>query len=189
MTRTTVLSVAIAVLLSVSSSSAQVFTLALPEEPVEFPAGASEVVGIFGDSVGNTLYVVRYMDSLSSRQTVYDLWIMVRPNGKIVATRRFLQQSGYPIQIVSFSANRILAQVDESNGVVIRAFAPRGGEFVSLGTVLNMEVDDAIGEFGALLTESTQKPPRHLIDTVVRRGNKVVLIRRFNRSLLRLVPD
>lgn len=172
-----------------SSSLVQVFTLVLPEEPVDFPAGASEVVGTFGDLVGKTLYVVRHMDSLSSRHTVYDLWIMVRPNGRIIASTRFLQQSGYPIQIVSFSANRILAQVDESNGVGIRVFSPRGGEFVSLGTVLNMEVDDATGEFGAPLTETTQKPPRHLIDTVVRRDSKVVLIRRFNKSSLGLVPD
>jgi hypothetical protein len=187
--KTAVLSLTFAFLLGVIPSVAQVFTLELPDEPVDLPAGASEVVAIFGDSAGRTLYVVRYMDSLLNRQTVYDLWIMVRPNGRVIATRRFLQESGYPIQIVSFSAERILAQVDESNGVVIRAFSPRNGDFVSPGTVLNMEVDNANGEFGALLTESNQRPPRHLIDTVVRRDNKVVRIQRFNRSLLRLTPD
>lgn len=177
-----------ALLISLSPSVAQVFTVVLPAEPVGPITAANEVVGTFGDPAGNTLYVIRYTDASVPPQTVYDLWLMVRPNGTIAATRRFFSGSDFPIRVVSFSANRVLAQVDESNGVVIRAFAPRQGDFVSLGTVLNMEVDGALGESGDLLTASNQKPPQRFIDAVVRRGAKIFLIRRFNAASLKLSP-
>ena len=175
-----------ALLLTLSPSFAQVFTVVLPAEPVGPVTDANEIVGTFGDSAGNTLYVVRYSNTLTP---VYDLWLLVRANGTIVATRTFSTSgSGYPLRIVSFSLSRILAQVDESNGVVIRAFTPSQGTFVSPGTMLNMAVDNNNGEIGDLLTESNQKPPSKFVDAVVRRGSKVTIIRRFNTASLRLTP-
>jgi hypothetical protein len=55
---------------------------------------------------------------------------LVFAKGTVLASKFFQNfGSGTVIKIVSFTRQRLLAQVDEGNGVVIRAFRPEGGDY------------------------------------------------------------
>lgn len=127
-------------LTGLTSLQAQVFVVPLPPEPV--PTGpvsrplsdASELVETFGDPAGNTLYIIRYTNSDSASpgpgQNPYDLWLLVSARGTVLASRFFQNLgSGTVTKVVSFSRQRIVAQVDGANGVALEAFRPQGGDF------------------------------------------------------------
>jgi|GEM_PF-3118946 len=196
--KTKFLPAALCLLLATTASSfSQVFIVSLPPEPV--PPGpstgpltdSSELVEVFGDPAGNTLFIIRYLNSagLGFAANPYDLWFLVSSKGDILASKFFQNQgSGKVIDIVSFSRQRVLAQVDEGNGVVIEAFRPEGGEFVSEGIVLEEDLDGAA--FGAEVESySVQKPQRKFLDVGFKGGgNKIFQIRRFDITKLKPVP-
>lgn len=163
------------------SSFSQVFIVPLPPEPVGPTTDSSELIETLGDPAGNTLYVVRYTNSVAPGlgQNPYDLWLLVSAKGTVLASKFFDNTgSGTVMGIVSFSLQRILAQVDEGNGVVIEAFRPESGEFVSEGFVLNEDIGGAAS--GAdVESYSLQKPPRKFLDVGFKSNNKVFQIRRY----------
>ena len=195
--KTKFLPAALGLLLATSISSfSQVFVVPLPPEPV--PPGpstgpltdASELIETFGDPAGNTLFVVKYTNSAGSGFTAnpYDLWLLVSAKGTVLASKFFQNfGSGTVIKIVSFTRQRILAQVDDGNGVVIEAFRPEGGDFVSEGIVLE---DDVQGSASGADVESysVQKPPRKFLDVGFKFGNKVFQIRRYDTTKLKPAP-
>ena len=178
-------------LVTLTSSFAQVFSIPLlTPEPVGSPTDASELIETFGDPAGNTLYVVKYTNSAGSGFTAnpYDLWLLVSSKGTVLASKFFQNfGSGTVIKIVSFTRQRILAQVDEGNGVVIQAFRPEGSDFVSEGIVLE---DDVQGSASGVDVESSsvQKPPRKFLDVGFKSGNKVFQIRRYDITKLKPIP-
>ena len=183
-------------LVTLTSSFAQVFIVRLPTEPLPVVPStgpltdASELIDALGDPAGNTLYVIRYTANTGSglAQSPYDLWLLVSAKGVVQASKFFQNLvSGQVIKIVSFSRQRILAQVDESNGVAIEAFRPEGGDFVSEGIVLE---DDVQGSASGADVESSsvQKPPRKFLDVGFKSGNKVFQIRRYDITKLKPIP-
>jgi len=178
------------------SSFSQVFVVPLPPEPV--PPGpstgpltdASELIETFGDPAGNTLYVVKYTNSAGAGSSAnpYDLWLLVSSKGAVLANKFFENSgSGTVIKIVSFTRQRILAQVDEGNGIVIEAFRPEGGDFVSEGIVLE---DDVEGSASGADVESysVQKPPRKFLDVGFKSGSKIFQIHRYDITKLKPSP-
>ena len=75
----------------------------------------------------------------------------------------------------------------DGNGVVIEAFRPEGGDFVSEGIVLE---DDVQGSASGTDVESysVQKPPRKFLDVGFKSGNKVFQIRRYDTTKLKPAP-
>ena len=176
-------------------SSAQIFDIVLPPEPVaagpstEPLSDASEVVATFGDAAGNTLFVIKYTKN-NGQDHPYDLWIMVDGRGRRLAEKFFFpRESDYPAEVLKFSRKRILARVDSGNGVFIDAFRPDGVEFVREGSMLANEAGFEGGEAYSLLSYTAQKPPRRFFDAVLKRGDKVARIRRFNANQLQLTPQ
>lgn len=180
------------------SSFAQVFVVPLPPEPVPpgpstVPAAdASELIETVGDPAGNTLYVIRYTNSTAAvsglPENPYDLWVLVSAKGQVVAQRFFDNfGSGTIMRIISFSRQRVLAQVDNGSGIVIEAFRPEGRDFVSEGFVLREDIGGAASD-ADVKAHSLQKPPRKFLDVGFKSGRKVFQIRRFDVTKLKPVP-
>lgn len=190
--KTKFLPAALGLLLAMTISSfAQVFSVPLrTPEPAGSPTDASELIETFGDPAGNTLYIVRYTNSAGAgfNANPYDLWMLVSSKGIPLASKFFQNSgSGTVIKIVSFTRQRILAQVDEGNGVVIEAFRPEGGDFVSEGIVLEDDVQ-GLASGADVESYSVQKPPRKFLDVGFKSGNKVFQIRRYDITKLKPAP-
>jgi hypothetical protein len=148
------------------------------------------LIETFGDPAGNTLFVVKYTNSAGSGFTAnpHDLWLLVSAKGTVLASKFFDNTgTGTLIGIVSFSLRRVLAQVDDSNGIAIKAFRPSGGQFVSDGFVLKEDIGGAAA--GAdVESYSVQKPPRKFLDVGFKSGNKVFQISRYDTTKLKPAP-
>lgn len=173
------------------SSFSQVFIVPLPPEPVGPTTDSSELIETLGDPAGNTLYVIRYRNSLAAglvSENPYDLLLLVSAKGTVLASKFFDNTgTGTLMGIVSFSRQQILAQVDESSGVAIESFRPEGGELVSEGIVLEENVG---GTASGAEVESyaVQKPPRKFLDVGFKSGGKVFQIRRYDIGRLNPIP-
>jgi len=178
-------------LVTLTSSFAQVFIVPLPPEPAGSTTDGSELIETLGDPAGNTLYVIRYSNSLAAGQVTanpYDLLLLVSAKGTVLASK-FFDNTGTRtlIGIVSFSLRRVLAQVDESGGIAIEAFRPAGGNFVSEGFVLEDDVQ-GLASGADVESYSVQKPPRKFLDVGFKTGNKVFQIRRYDITKLKPIP-
>lgn len=186
-------------LITLAPSFAQeVFVIPLPPEPVPLVPStspvtdASELIETVGDPAGNTLYVIRYTNSTSAVSGLldnpYDLLLLVSAKGDVVAQRFFDNSgSGRFIRIISFTRQRILAEVDQGNGIEVEAFRPEAGDFVSEGFVLREDIGGAASD-ADVKAHSVQKPPRKFLDVGFKSNGKVFQIRRFDVTKLKPVP-
>jgi len=170
------------------SSFSQVFIVPLPPEPAGSTTDGSELIETLGDPAGNTLYVIRYSNSLAAGLVTanpYDLLLLVSAKGTVLASRFFDNTgSGTLIGVVSFSLRRVLAQTDDSNGIAIQAFRPSGGQFVSDGFVLREDIEGAAA--GAdVESYAVQKPPRRFLDVGFKSNGKIFQIRRYDTTKLK----
>lgn len=170
-------------LLSRAGASAQVFTLEVPPvDPATISSTRSFLLETHGDAAGNALYVIEHQAldqaagnfALAGRQ-----WLLVSASGRLLASRDFRNGSGFPIKIVFFSLQRILARVDQGNGVTIAAF---GRNLRFSGEVLRRE--SRRNTVVQLAHEASQVLPARFFDVTDTADDKLVRIRRFDSTEL-----
>ena len=181
------------------------FTVQVPAVDTNtFTSTASIVRDVFGDTAGNTLFVLDHFQPDSSPPPgggapellfVGVQWVFVSSKGQPLGTNAFSNGSGIPIQVLSVSSQRVLAQVDESGGATIRAF---GRNLQSLGVVAQVSTPEPSDPDAPLpetmvvsanvVREVAQKPPAKFFDVAETAANgKVVRIRRFDSTKLRSI--
>ena len=187
---------------SATAAPNPVFTVSVPAVSTNtFTSTASFVSDVFGDTAGNTLYVLTHTApdpaAVAPQPPIREVgiqWLLVPSRGQPLATTAFPTAiSGVPIKLVSFSSQRILAQVDEGNGVIVRAF-DRNLRSAGLAARVDLPAppEDPNAQIPATLTvaaevleKAAQKPPAKFFDIAETAADgKVVRIRRFDSTKL-----